>query len=250
LVGIHESIGGLGKLVLLNLKGCKSLMNLPSNISNLESLKTLYLSGYLKVDKLLDLVGNMMALTKLLADEIAIKQLPSSFGLLKNLEIASLSRCKEQSSKSWVSPLSTLMSPKSCSSLLSSLMSSKSLNPICFLPPSIPGLCSLTKLSLSLGAICLKMSFLLILQVYLHSSFWIYQETMCNLPDSIGHLPKLYNLLLRKCTAFLQSIVRLPASIGLLDTSDCTSTKRLSISSNHERRLLLDLRNCPKLTEI
>jgi hypothetical protein len=41
LVEIHESNGGLGKLVLLNLKGCKSLMNLPSNISNLESLKTL-----------------------------------------------------------------------------------------------------------------------------------------------------------------------------------------------------------------
>ena len=72
---------------------------------------------------------------------------------------------------------------------------------------------------------------------------------MCNLPDSIGHLPKLYNLLLRKCTA-LQSISRLPASIQLLDTCDCTSMKRLSISSNHERQLFLDLRNCPKLTEI
>jgi Leucine-rich repeat (LRR) protein len=70
-------------------------MNLPSSISNLESLKTLNLSDCLKVDKLPDQVGSMMALTELLADGIAIKQLPSSFGLLKNLEVASLSGCKE-----------------------------------------------------------------------------------------------------------------------------------------------------------
>jgi hypothetical protein len=122
LVEIHECIGGLGKLVLLNLKGCKSLMNLPSNISNLESLKTLDLSGCLKVDMLPHQIGNMMPLPELLADVIALKQQPSSFGLLKNLEIASLFGCREQPSKYLVSPLSSLMSPKSCLSLLSSLM--------------------------------------------------------------------------------------------------------------------------------
>jgi Leucine-rich repeat (LRR) protein len=249
LVKIHETIGGLGKLVLLNLKGCKSLMDLPSNISNLESLKTLDLSGCLKIDKLPDKIGNMMALTKLFADEVAIKQLPSSFVLLKNLEIASLSGCKEQPSKPWVSPLSSLMSPKSCLSLLSSLMSSKSLNPICFLPPSISGLCSLTSLNLSgrnLSENEFPVDFVSLSSLeFLDLS----RNNFCNLPDCIKHLPKLCNLLLRECTA-LQSISGLSASIDLLDTSDCTSMKRLSISSNHERGLLLDLRNCPELVEI
>jgi hypothetical protein len=112
-------------------------MNLPSSISKLESLKTFDLSNCLKVDNLLDQVGNMMALTELLADGIAIKQLPSSFGPLKNLKIASFSGCKEQSSKYWLSLLSSFMPPKSFSSLLSSLISSKSLNLVCFLPPSV-----------------------------------------------------------------------------------------------------------------
>jgi Leucine-rich repeat (LRR) protein len=249
LVEIHESIGGLGNLVLLNLKGCKSLINLPSNISNLKSLKTLDLSGCLKVDKLPDQIGNMMALTELLADGIAIKQLPSSFGLLKNLEIASLSGCKERPSKSWVSPLSSLMSPKSCLSLLSSLMSSKSLNVVCFLPPSIFGLCSLTALNLSgrnLSENEFPVDFVSLSSLkFLDLS----RNNFCNLPDCIKHLPKLDSLLLRECTT-LQSISELSSSIRTLDTRNCTSMKRLSILSNHERGLILYLCNCPELAEI
>jgi Leucine-rich repeat (LRR) protein len=249
LVEIHESIGGLGKLVLLNLKGCKSLMDLPSNISNLESLQTLDLSGCLKVDKLPDQIGNMMALTELLADGIAIKQLPSSFGHLKNLEIASLSGCKEQPSKSWGSHFSLLMSSKSCLSLLSSLMSSKSLNSVCFLPPSIYGLRSLTTLNLSGRNLSENEFHVDFASLSSLERLDLSRNNFCNLPHCIKLLPKLHNLVLRECTA-LQSISGLPATIGLLDTSDSTSMKRLSISSNHERGLVLDLRNCPELTEI
>jgi Leucine-rich repeat (LRR) protein len=194
LVEIHESIGGLENLDLLNLKGCKSLMNLPSSISKLESLKTFDLSNCLKVDNLLDQVGNMMALTELLADGIAIKQLPSSFGLLKNLKIASLSGCKEQSSKYWLSLLSSFMPPKSFSSLLSSLISSKSLNPVCFLPPSVSGLRSLTTLylfghNLSENGFPVDFVGLSSLQ-FLDLS----RNNFHNLLDCIGLLRKLYNL--------------------------------------------------------
>jgi Leucine-rich repeat (LRR) protein len=235
-VEIHESIGCLKNLVLLNLNGCKSLMNLPSSISNLRSLKTLDLSDCLQVDKLPDQVGSMIALTELLADGIAIKQLPSSFGLLKNLEIASLSGRKEHSSKSWLSLLTLLMSPKS-------------LNSVCFLPPSISGLRSLTTLYLSgrnLSEDVFPVDFgsLPSLQ-FLDLS----RNNFRSLPDCIGRLPKLYNLHLRECTA-LQSISGLFASIGLLDTSDCTSMERLSISSTHKKGLVFFLRNCHKLTEI
>jgi Leucine-rich repeat (LRR) protein len=236
LVEIHESIRGLGNLVLLNLKGCKSLMNLPSNISNLKSLKTLDLSGCLKVDKLPDQIGNMMALTELLANGIAIKQLPSSFGLLKNLEIALLSGCKERPSKSWVS-------------LLSSLMSSKSLNPICFLPPSISGLCSLTSLNLS-GRNLSENEFPVDFGSLSSLEFLdLSRDNFRNLPDCIKHLPKLDSLRLHECTS-LQSISGLSSSINTLDASDCTSMKGLSISSNHESGLRLLLFNCPELTKI
>jgi Leucine-rich repeat (LRR) protein len=236
LVEIHESIGCLKNLVLLNLNGCKSLKNLPSNISNLRYLKTLDLSNCSQVEELPDQIGNMIALTELLANGTAIKQLPSSFGLLENLEIASLSGCKEQSSKSWLSPLLSLMSPKS-------------LNPVCFLPPSVCGLRSLTKLSLSKRNLS-------------EDGFPIDFESLCslkfldlsrnnfrNLPDCIGRLPKLYELHLCECTS-LQSISGLFSSVDLLDARECTSMERLSISSNHKGRLFLYLYNCDKLTEI
>jgi Leucine-rich repeat (LRR) protein len=236
LVEIHESIECLKNLVLLNLNGCKSLRNLPSSISNLRSLKTLDLSGCLQIDKLPDQIGNMIALTELLADRTAIRQLPFSFGGLKNLEIASLSERKESSSKSWLPLLSSLMSPKS-------------LNPACFLPPFISGLRSLTKLSLSgrnLSEDWFPVDFKSLSSLKLLD---LSRNNFCNLPDCIGRLPKLYELHLSECTS-LKSISGPFASLGMLDATTCTSMEQLSISSNHKRGLLFDLRYCHKLTEI
>jgi hypothetical protein len=45
LVEIHKSIGLLKRLVLLNLRSCEKLRNLPNSFSNLESLESLYLGG-------------------------------------------------------------------------------------------------------------------------------------------------------------------------------------------------------------
>jgi Leucine-rich repeat (LRR) protein len=90
LVQVHESIGYLKRLVLLNLRKCKNLRNLPSNIYNLESLKTLVLSECFNLKKLPNYLGNLMALTVLHVENTGIKQLPSSFSLLKNLETLSL----------------------------------------------------------------------------------------------------------------------------------------------------------------
>jgi hypothetical protein len=81
LVQVHESIGYLKRLVFQNLQKCKKLRNLPSNIYNLESLKTLVLSECFNLKKLSDCLGNMMALTKLCVENTAIKQLPSSFSV-------------------------------------------------------------------------------------------------------------------------------------------------------------------------
>ncbi|XP_059430135.1 disease resistance protein RPV1-like [Corylus avellana] len=94
LVEIHESIGLQTGLVLLNLQGCVNLRNLPSSISNLKSLKTLVLSNCFSLAKLPERLLNMMALTKLYMENTAIKQLPSSFLHLSNLEILSFRGCE------------------------------------------------------------------------------------------------------------------------------------------------------------
>jgi hypothetical protein len=236
LVQVHESIGNLKRLVLLNLARCKNFRNLPKSISNLKSLETLNLSGCLKLDKLPEELGNMMALTQLLADGTAIKQLPSSIGFLKNLKTLLLSGCKEQSSKSWFSFLSSWRSPKS-------------LNPISLLPASISGLRSLTTLdlpdcNLSEDGIPVDLGSLSSLR-----NLDLSRNNFCNLPDCISNLPKLYFLWLGECTT-LQSISGLPPSVGVLDASGCTSVERLSILPNHKSTQFFNLRNCQKLTEI
>jgi hypothetical protein len=97
LVKVHESIGYLKRLVLLNLERCKNLENLPSSISNLKILKLLLVlllsqlgSGF-KLEKLPtsnwgEMLYALGSLTTLKVENTAIKQLPSSFSLLENLE--------------------------------------------------------------------------------------------------------------------------------------------------------------------
>jgi Leucine-rich repeat (LRR) protein len=236
LVHVHESIGNLKRLTLLNLEGCKNFRNLPRSISNLKSLETLNVSSCLKLDKLPEELGNMMALTLLFLDRTAIKQLPSSFGLLKNLRIVSLSECKEQSSRCWLPLLSSWMPPKS-------------LNRVSLLPASISGLRSLTRLDLhecNLSEDEIPVDFESL------SSLWnldLSRNNFRNLPDCISCLPKLFFLWLVECTK-LQSISGLPASLGYLDASCCTSLERLSILSNHKRAQFFNFCNCHKLTEI
>ncbi|XP_062171829.1 disease resistance protein RPV1-like isoform X1 [Alnus glutinosa] len=70
---VHESIGLLKRLVLLDLRRCEKLRSLPRTISNLESLKTLNLFGCIRLDKLPKELGNMTALMQLYAGKTAIK---------------------------------------------------------------------------------------------------------------------------------------------------------------------------------
>ncbi|KAL7205525.1 hypothetical protein ACSBR2_018458 [Camellia fascicularis] len=67
LVGIHESIGELGTLVLLNLEGCKNLRKLPKKVFLVKSLE-LILSGCSMLDGLPPDLGKMESLKVLYAD--------------------------------------------------------------------------------------------------------------------------------------------------------------------------------------
>ena len=87
---VHESIGDLQSLILVNLEGCKSLKCLPRSFYKLKSLETLILSGCCKIDHLDDDLGELKSLKILLADNTAIKQEISIIAPLKNLNYVSL----------------------------------------------------------------------------------------------------------------------------------------------------------------
>ncbi|KAH9781853.1 ADP-ribosyl cyclase/cyclic ADP-ribose hydrolase [Citrus sinensis] len=82
----------LNKLVILNLRGSKSLKSLPSGIFNLEFLTKLDLSGCSKLKRLLEISsGNI---NWLFLRETAIEELPSSIERLLRLGHLDLSDCK------------------------------------------------------------------------------------------------------------------------------------------------------------
>ncbi|CAA7032552.1 unnamed protein product [Microthlaspi erraticum] len=92
LVLVHNSIGTLeSTLVLINLKGCTELCDLPLELYTLKSLETLIISGCSQLEILNDALGELESLTTLKADYTAIRQIPSS----KTLKELSLDGCKE-----------------------------------------------------------------------------------------------------------------------------------------------------------
>ncbi|KAM5550128.1 TMV resistance protein N [Rosa sericea] len=93
LVTLHESLGQLKMLIVLNLKDCESLESLPSKIE-MESLQTLILSNCSKVKRIPEFAGNMKRLSELYLDETAIEELPVSIGCLSGLTSLNLSNCK------------------------------------------------------------------------------------------------------------------------------------------------------------
>ncbi|KAL5778565.1 hypothetical protein ACOSQ2_009302 [Xanthoceras sorbifolium] len=101
---VPASIEYLRGLVILNLNNCSSLMSLPSSICKLKSLERLYLSGCLKLDKLPDNLGDLQSLTLLVANETAIREVPSSMVHLDNLETLSFTGCKGQETVGLVLP--------------------------------------------------------------------------------------------------------------------------------------------------
>ncbi|KAK9200147.1 hypothetical protein WN944_015343 [Citrus x changshan-huyou] len=90
---IHPSLLLHNKLILLNLKGCTSLATLPGKIF-MKSLKTLVLSGCLKLRKFPHVAGSMECLRELLLDGTDIKELPLSIELLSGLVQLTLNDCK------------------------------------------------------------------------------------------------------------------------------------------------------------
>ena len=90
-----EHLTGLTKL---DLRDCKNLSSLPNVCCYLMSLKILTLSGCSKINELLEHLGNIKGLEELDVSETTIMEFPSSFVLLKNLNVLSLRGCEGLSS--------------------------------------------------------------------------------------------------------------------------------------------------------
>ncbi|XP_057505339.1 disease resistance protein RPV1-like isoform X1 [Actinidia eriantha] len=233
---VHTSIGLLDELVYWNLKDCKNLRDLPSSICKLKSLKYLNLTGCSNLEELPEHFGDMENLTGLLANGTAIRQLPSSFGLLKNLE--NLSLCNRRfPTKSWVSHFLHWVSPR------------KSPDSNRFLPSTISGLCSLTRLvlcdsNLSDTDIQVDLGSLSSLQE-LHLA----RNNFHSLPSCLSKLRKLKVLWFDHCTN-LQSLPEFPPNLRSLYARGCISLEKLSNLSNLETSPVFILSDCYKLTEI
>ncbi|XP_028751300.1 disease resistance protein RPP2B-like [Neltuma alba] len=111
---MHDSIGHLHELLLLDLEDCVGLHSLPRSIYRLKCLKTLILSGCLNIEKLEEDIEQMESLTTLIAP--TIKQVPYSLVRLKsilNLSIyghEGLAHCVIPFLyQSWMSPTNNLL---------------------------------------------------------------------------------------------------------------------------------------------
>jgi Leucine-rich repeat (LRR) protein len=209
---VHESIGNLGSLFLLNLKGCKNLIKLPRSIGLLKSLDKLILSGCSKLDELPEELQTLQCLRVLRADETSINRLQSW----------------QLNWWSWLFPRRSLQSTSFS---------------FTFLP------CSLVKLSLADcnitdDVIPDDLSSLPALE-YLNLS----KNPIQTLPESMNSLSMLQDLLLNHCRS-LRSLPELPTSLKKLRAEKCTKLERIANLPNLLRSLRLNLIGCKRLVQV
>lgn len=93
LVQVHDSVGCLEKLIILNLEYCFNLRRLPS-ILKLRSLQHLLLTRCRRLETLPHVLENMESLKELRLSKTSIKELPSATQSLSGLETLCVSGCK------------------------------------------------------------------------------------------------------------------------------------------------------------
>nr|AEE43932.1 TIR-NBS-LRR resistance protein muRdr1H [Rosa multiflora] len=193
LVKIHPSIALLKRLRIWNLRNCKSIRSLPSEV-NMEFLETFDVSGCSKLKMISEFVMQMKRLSKLYLGGTAVEKLPSSIEhLSESLVVLDLSGIviREQ-------PYSRLLKQNLIASSFG-LFPRKSPHPL------IPLLASLKHFS------CLR-------------TLKLNDCNLCEgeIPNDIGSLSSLQRLELRG-----NNFVSLPASIHLLEDVDVENCKRL-----------------------
>ena len=230
---LPSSIERLTNLTSLTLRYCMNLVRLPNTICSLKLLISIDLFGCLKFGNLPRNIGNVKGLELLNLCWTAIKEVPSSIVLLKNLK--HLYICRWKSSEFYSLPTnlelmglvfpSLISLPTSRHPLRELLHSFNSLptNPHPLLP-SLLGLQSLTYLHLSdcdLWSIPNDIGCLSSLE-HLNLS----GNSFASLPESISQLSNLQTLYLEGCN-WLQSLEYVPSAIDFVIANNCTLLERL-----------------------
>ncbi|KAI9070716.1 hypothetical protein K1719_047321 [Acacia pycnantha] len=140
---IHDSIGFIDKLLLLDLEDCIGLQSLPRSIYRLRCLEILILSGCVNIEKLEEDIEQMESLATLIAP--TIKQVP--FSLLKLKSLLHLSICGHEGLadyvipslfRSWMSPTKSPLPLSSTHVGMPTSILRKMRNNISGLPSTIP----------------------------------------------------------------------------------------------------------------
>ncbi|TQD92102.1 hypothetical protein C1H46_022334 [Malus baccata] len=203
LSNVHESIGDLKSLALVNLEGCKMLKELPRTFYKLKSAKILVLKGCSEFKNLSEDLGKMSSLTTLVADETAITEVPSSIARLGKLQSLSLRNMR------------------------SSLK----------LPPSLMGLHALRELDLSAGNLREIPNDISSLSSLV--SLLLDRNGFHSLP-SFSSLSRLQRLSLNGCEDLVEITDDLPPNLSLLSMNYCTALERMANLSGWPRVVALD----------
>ena len=235
---LPTSIEHLTDLSSINLRDCKNLVCLPNTIFNLKLLKDVDISGCSKLERLPENLGNAESIEELDVSGTAIRQVPPSIGLLKNLKQLSFRGCKGLSSsksKSWYDFLLFYSMPR-CP------------DPVELPSLSLLGLCSLIKLDLrdcNLRVVPNDIDCLISLKILNLSG----NDFGC-LPENIVQLSSLRHLNLDNCTS-LQSLPKLPLNIDYIRGFNCTSLEMVPdlLKPNSSIEPTLNLSDCNKLAD-
>ncbi|CAN7075798.1 unnamed protein product [Brassica oleracea var. botrytis] len=234
-----SSLSTATSLLELNLRGCSSLVELPSSIGNAIHLKKLDLSGCSSLLELPSSIGNATNLQFLsLSNCSSLLELPSSIGNATNLQFLSLSNCSSlvELPSSIGNAIRNLkdLDFRDCSSLVgvpSSIGNATNLKRLDFSRCS-----SLVELPSSLGNAIRNLE---------HLDFSDC-SSLVGVPSSIGNATNLKRLDFSRCS----SLVELPASIGNLQKLDslilreCCKLEALPVNINLKFLTTLDLTDC------
>ncbi|BBN68800.1 Putative disease resistance TIR-NBS-LRR class protein [Prunus dulcis] len=291
LVKVHQSVGYLYKLEKLDFRFCYELTKFPNKVG-LKSLKLFLLDGCIKLESFSEIVDKMESLIELVLRETAIKELPASIGNLIGLKKLVLSGSAIEELPSSIGNLTGLkqLNLQGCENLANLPQSIYGLQNLFFVDLGrCPKLVTLPNNLISEG---LSSAESLPLEVRTNTNSprygnftweWGMSFEECNvsnidslenfcswsnlykidlsesnfvsLPVCISKCVNLWSLDLRGCKRLVEILVQLPASVEMINMTDCISLERFStlskILENEDMQGIthMDLSNCHRLCD-